>query len=186
MSPRPLALVFLWLFSTSLGNTASAVGGLSEGVLIRLARTPWIASGKLEATQVVYVFIDTECPYCHELMLKLDRVEPAVQVRYVLVAVLREVSLPHAAAILASPDPPRSLHALVEGKTPARGPISPAARESIATNNLLMEALNLAATPGLVYRDSHGSVRAVAGVPDDAAFDEIFRPVKPPASPSPR
>lgn len=184
---RPVAFVALLLalpFTPAIAaaegqGPAASAGGLSEGVMLRLARTPYIAAGDLQSPDIVYVFVDTECPWCHRLMQRLARTQAGVQVRYVLVAVLQEVSLPHAAVILDSKDRAGALARLADGKPLPAGAGSSASRQAIATNNLLMQALELPATPGLVYRDAGGHIRAKAGMPDEAEFTTLFRPASP-------
>ncbi len=170
-----LALGFAPAMRAGTAQSGLEARGLSEGVFLRLGRTPWITLAEAEASEVVYVLIDTECPWCHRLMTQLQRdgARVRVQVRYVLVAVLGDESLPRAAAILDSDNRRGALAALLSGKH-AAGRGSTDSRAAIATNNVLMRALDLPATPGLVYRDAGGAIRALAGMPDPRAYEQIF------------
>ncbi|OZB71633.1 MAG: thiol:disulfide interchange protein DsbG, partial [Lysobacterales bacterium 13-68-4] len=55
-----------------------------------LEKSTWIAEGSPKASRIVYVFNDTECPYCHRLWAAIQPklAKGEVQVRYVMVAVI--------------------------------------------------------------------------------------------------
>jgi protein-disulfide isomerase len=148
---------------------------LSDGLLARLEASQWISLSDASSDRTVYVLIDTECPYCHTLMTRLAQSAPDVQVRYVLVAVLEEASLPRAAAILDSKDRRAALARLLDGGQISRSGGSGASRSTVERNNGFLRALGLVATPGLVYRGDDGAIRALAGIPSDDEVRQIFR-----------
>ena len=43
--------------------------GLTEATWNDLGKSTWIAEGSTTPRRIVYVFTDTECPYCHKLWL---------------------------------------------------------------------------------------------------------------------
>lgn len=147
-----------------------------------LADAAWIAEGAKREGRVVYVFTDTECPYCHRLWQKLQPYLASgdVQVRNVMVAVIAPKSLPRAAAILGAKNPAAALraHEQAFGHSPvaADGPVADALHAKIMANSRLMDRMGASGTPAIVYRDAGGRVRIVTGLPDDARIARIFGP----------
>ncbi len=156
---------------------SAEAAGLSEGVMLRLDRATWIEAGNSAAESIVYVFVDMECPYCRELYSRIEGSNAQVRVRYLPVAVIQASSWGKAAAVLQARDPRAALDSQERGvrDSSAIGVIRADTRDSLELNNLLMAALNLPATPGIVYRDAAGAIHALAGVPDDALYALIFR-----------
>src|SRR5690625_828456 len=83
------------------------VSAFTEAQWKALEKSTWVAEGDKDAGRVVYVFTDTECPYCHKFWKASQPwlEKGGVQVRNILVAVISPQSLPRAAAILAAADP---------------------------------------------------------------------------------
>jgi Protein-disulfide isomerase len=145
-----------------------------------LAKASWIAEGSTHPQRIVYVFTDTECPYCHKLWQATQPMLAAgsVQVRHIIVAVIAPASRHRAAAILDARDPAAALrlhestfeHSAVqpEAKVP------PATATRIAANTALMEKLGIEGTPATVYRDANGSLRILAGLPPVDVLRRIF------------
>ena len=168
-----LFMLGLFLLGTDAwaGEHVPVEKGLSIGVMQRLERSRWIASGAKSAGRVVYVFTDPNCPFCNDLWKALKSARaPDVQVRYLLVAVIDEDSRAKDAAILESKDPAASLEeherAYASGGIAPKASSQPATRETIAVNEDLMRALHIYGTPGLVYLDERGEVAVFAGMPD--------------------
>jgi thiol:disulfide interchange protein DsbG len=153
---------------------------LTEASWNKLAKSTWIAEGAAKPRRIVYVFTDTECPYCHKLWLATQPllVGSDVQVRNIMVAVIDPKSLYRAAAVLDSSDPLVTLrqhedsfgHSSVE---PAKS-VTAATAKHVAANIALMEALNIHGTPAVVYKDSTGQVRMLQGMPSDDHMKTIF------------
>jgi thiol:disulfide interchange protein DsbG len=153
---------------------------LTDATWDELAKATWIAEGPVAAKRVVYVFTDTECPYCHKLWQATQPLLAGgdVQVRNILVAVIAPASQYRAAAILDSNDPLAILrrhensfgHSIVE---PAKT-VSAATAGHIAANIALMEALDIHGTPAVVYKDGSGQVRMLSGMPSDDRLKAIF------------
>lgn len=154
--------------------------GVTEASWNKLAQSTWIAEGSAKPRRIVYVFTDTECPYCHKLWLATQPLLAGsdVQVRNIMVAVIAPQSLNRAAAVLDSNDPLATLqqheksfgHSSVE---PAKT-VPAATAKHIAANIALMEELNIHGTPAVIYKDSTGQVRMLQGMPSDDRLKSIF------------
>ncbi|RGE46948.1 thiol:disulfide interchange protein DsbG [Comamonas testosteroni] len=158
-----------------------------------LERTHWIGDGKPDAPQIAYVFTDPNCPYCNQLWREARPLVQSgqLQLRHILVAVLRPNSEGKAAAILHAPSPEQALashaqaYADAHGKSPdtlgiaalTRIPLS--ARDALANNLSLMNAMGLRATPATVWKNAQGLVQIRTGMPPgllDSVMDK--KPVK--------
>ena len=153
---------------------------LTEASWNKLAQSTWIAEGAAKPGRIVYVFTDTECPYCHKLWLATQPllVGSDVQVRNIMVAVIDPKSLYRAAAVLDSNDPLATLqqHEKSFGHSsikPAKT-VSAATAKHIADNIALMEEFSIHGTPAVIYKDSSGQVRMVQGMPSEARLKAIF------------
>ncbi|SFC92857.1 Thioredoxin-like domain-containing protein [Thiohalospira halophila DSM 15071] len=140
----------------------------------------WVATGAEDPERIIYVFSDPNCPYCHDLW-KATRpyYQEGLQVRHILVGILRPSSPGKAAAILGADDPARTLNEHERnyedgGIEPADNP-DPEARSQLETNRQLMQELGARATPTLFYRDGDGSVQRIAGMPPLEALPDILR-----------
>jgi thiol:disulfide interchange protein DsbG len=159
---------------------AAAASSLSEATWTELGKASWIAEGSSKPKRIVYVFTDTECPYCHKLWLATQPLLAGgdVQVRHVMVAVIAPQSLPRAAAILDAPDPKAALHQHENtfGHSTVKPLASvPAATEKrIAANIALMEKLGIQGTPATVYKDASGKIRIAPGMLPDNRLKPIF------------
>lgn len=159
---------------------AASTPGLNEATWNKLGQSTWVAEGSAKPKRIVYVFTDTECPYCHKLWLASQPLLAGsdVQVRNILVAVIAPKSLNRAAAILDSSDPAATLrqheqsfgHSTVE---PART-VPAATAKHIAANISLMEKLNIQGTPALIYKDNAGKVRMLPGMPSESDLKSVF------------
>jgi thiol:disulfide interchange protein DsbG len=170
----PIFLLCLIALGTDVcvaGNWAPQPAGSPVGLMQRLDRAHWIASGAKSSARVVYVFTDPECPFCNDLWKALKSARaPDVQIRYLLVAVIDADSRGKDAAILESEDPAASLEKhernYARGGVAPKATLQPATSETISVNADLMGALQIYGTPGLVYLDEHNQVKVFAGMPD--------------------
>ena len=108
-----------------LGNLYDAEGNdLSSAPLQKLVYAPmakevwakmetsnWIADGNKDAPRVVYMFSDPNCPYCNMFW---EQARPwvkagKVQLRHIMVGIIREDSPGKSAALLAAKDPQKAL-----------------------------------------------------------------------------
>ena len=166
-----LCLVALCANISAAGNWVVTPAGSPVGLMQRLDRAHWIASGAKSSGRVVYVFTDPNCPFCNDLWKAMKEARaPEVQIRYLLVAVINAESRGKDAAILESPDPAAALekherHFAGGGVAPKLA-LQPATNETVSVNEALMGALHIFGTPGVVYQDEHGEVKVFAGMPD--------------------
>ena len=127
------------------------------------------------------------CPYCNQLWREARPWVQSgqLQLRHVLVAVLRPSSEGKAAAILNAQSPAQALashaqaYADAQGKSPdtlgiaplARIPLS--ARDALANNVSLMSAMGLRATPATIWKNAQGVVQIRTGMPP-GLLDEVM------------
>ncbi len=150
-----------------------------------LADAGWIRDGSEQAERVVYAFTDPNCPFCHRFYEQTrDWVDAnAVQIRHVMVGVLREDSLAKSATLLAADDPSAAL-AAHEGNFD-NGGVTPAnqlpaeAQAQVQSNNTLMSQLGIRGTPSVFYRDEDGAIRLVRGLPRGEQLDAVMGGARP-------
>lgn len=144
-----------------------------------LEATHWIGDGKPDAPQIAYVFTDPNCPYCNQLWRDARPLVQSgqLQLRHILVGILRPSSQGKAAAILAAKAPEQALasHALAyadaHGKNPDTLGIAPlqriplSARDALANNVALMNSMGLRATPATIWINAQGLVQTRTGMP---------------------
>ncbi|SNY78556.1 thiol:disulfide interchange protein DsbG [Enterobacter sp. CC120223-11] len=139
----------------------------------QMEKAHWILDGKKSAPRVVYVFADPYCPYCKQFWKQARPwVESGkVQLRTLMVGVIKPESPATAAAILTSQDPQKTWHDYEEsgGKLQLNIPASvpPAQMEILNTNQKLMDALGANATPAIYYLNKDNILQQVVGLPDD-------------------
>lgn len=151
----------------------------------QLRHAKWVAQGAKTPKHLVYVVIDANCPYCHELWTKLQpHYAQGLQVRYVLVGYLSSSSPGKAAAILEAPSPGEALARneldwgtlpddLGGGIQPKRHP-GPGTLAALRANERLIRDIGVLGTPGLLYRDKDGRVHLIQSVPSDRDLDGIL------------
>lgn len=160
--------------------SAASTPVLDEATWQRLSEASWIAEGAKDPKRIVYVFTDTECPYCHHLWKATQPLlaDGDVQVRHIMVAVIAPQSPGRAAALLDSPDPTATLHQ--HENAFGHSPVVPLKDVPVATlkriqaNNLLMQDLGIEGTPGIVYKDAEGKIRMVVGMQPPDEVKSIF------------
>ena len=159
---------------------AATAPSLSEATWAELGNSNWIAEGSSKPKRIVYVFTDTECPYCQKLWMATQPllVNSNIQVRHIMVAVIAPKSLTRAAAILDASDPKAALHQ--HETTFGHSTIQPlesvpaATEKRIAANIGLMEKLGIQGTPATVYKDAAGKIHIAAGMLPDNRLKAIF------------
>ncbi len=159
---------------------AASTPVLDEATWKRLGQASWVAEGATHPKRIVYVFTDTECPYCHKLWEASQPylAQADIQVRHVLVAVIAPQSAGRAAAILDAPDPKAALQQ--HERAFGHSPISPqkdvpaATAQRIQDNNALMDSLGISGTPATVYKDAAGKIQMAVGMLPADRTREIF------------
>jgi len=148
-----------------------------------LESSAWVADGKADAPRIVYTFSDANCPYCHRFW---DAARPwindgKVQLRHIMVGVIREDSPGKAAAILSARDPSA---ALLKNETSFQsGGIEPvevsaevAAR--LEANQRLMGELGFQGTPAILFKDATGALQRRSGMPQGADMLQVMGEAK--------
>ncbi|MEK7801609.1 MAG: thioredoxin fold domain-containing protein, partial [Pseudomonadota bacterium] len=134
------------------------------------AAANWITIGS-EKAPAFYMFIDPECPHCHDLLQDFRTsgyIEKGlIQLRIIPVGVLSANSLKEAAFLLASPAPQTDLYKHLDGDKKALLADSSANTQGVERNMKLMQTWNLEVTPFSVYKDRMGAVKIIQGRPKD-------------------
>lgn len=146
----------------------------------KLEKNRWIAAGKSDAPQIVYTFADPYCPYCTQFW---QNAQPwlksgKVQLRVLMVGMLRPDSGQKAAAILMSEDPAKTLAEYEDskGKMELKIPttIKPEITKALEANLALMDELGGSATPSIYYLNKDGRLQQHQGLPDEATMKVIM------------
>lgn len=132
-----------------------------------------------KATNVIYVFKDANCGYCHKAYLSLlPYVEAGLEVRWVPVAFLAPNSLDKAAYLISATDKNVALKTLSDnfGKKDASavyGKVTPEIKAALDENAKTMYGLGMEGTPGFVYKDKSGEVKVYPGMPTAQQLEDI-------------
>lgn len=138
----------------------------------QMEKSTWLLDGKKDAPKVIYVFADPFCPYCRQFheMARPWVESGKVQLRTLLVGVIKPESQATAAAILTSADPAKTWHDYEQSggklklETPAS--VAPAQMKILNDNEKLMDTLGASATPAIYYLNDQQMLQQVAGLPD--------------------
>lgn len=136
-----------------------------------LEESHWIADGAKNAERVIYTFTDANCPYCNRFWQQTQPWVEAnkVQVRHVMVGILRQDSGPKAAAMLGAKDPSKALHEhntiFDNGGVKPTFNISADIQAQLDKNYAVMKQLGVSATPVTFYQEADGSVGVRQGLP---------------------
>lgn len=148
----------------------------------QLADATWIRDGDADAPRIVYEITDPNCPYCNQFwQTARPWVEAGdVQIRHVMVGILKADSVPKAATIVGADDPEAALERqernYASGGIEVAEDIPDAARDKILDNNSLMEALGYFATPTILYRKANGDIGLKQGMPRGDDVEKILGP----------
>jgi thiol:disulfide interchange protein DsbG len=166
---------------TSAAMQKAADSRFSEADWKALADSTWVGEGNPKAQRIVYVFVDTRCPFCHRLwqMTQPFMKGDEVQIRNIMVAVISPDSLPEGADVLDASDPSKAWQEneknFGHNPKPEASAGSAASRTKIKANNELMQKLGFFGTPAIVYKDADGKIHSRNGVPQDPRImQEIF------------
>lgn len=171
------------------GNDLSAApldehvrSGQEAEVWQELEQSHWIRDGDPDAERILYTFTDPNCPYCarfHEQ--SRPWVEAGrVQLRHVMVGILRQDSPAKAAALLGADDPVAALQQHQDSDAGIEASPQPREiEERVRANNQLFEGLGLMATPTTYFRRDDGRLEQVQGAPDEARLIEMMGSPRP-------
>ncbi|MNF90203.1 Thiol:disulfide interchange protein DsbG precursor [compost metagenome] len=155
---------------------------MSKEVWAKMEKTAWIADGKADAPRIVYLFSDPNCPYCNMFWQQARPwVESGkVQLRHIMVGIIREDSPGKSAALLAAKYPQKALQdhegAGKGSSLKALKEVPPAIQAKLAANMQLMEELELSATPAIFYMDDKGELQQQQGAPSPDKLVKILGP----------
>lgn len=133
-----------------------------------------------DAPVIVYVFADPFCPYCKQFW---QQARPwvdsgKVQLRTLLVGVIKPESPATAAAILASKDPAKTWHDYEAsgGKLTLKMPETPPSEQLkvLNINQKLMDDLGANVTPAIYYMSKDNTLQQAVGLPDKEKLDIIM------------
>ncbi|MGY3258074.1 thiol:disulfide interchange protein DsbG [Pseudomonas chlororaphis] len=155
---------------------------MAKAVWAKMEKSHWIADGKADAPRVIYLFSDPNCPYCNMFW---EQARPwvnagKVQLRHIMVGIIREDSPGKSAALLAAKDPQKALldHEKA-GKGSSLKPLAKIPAEvqaKLDANMALMDELELSATPAIFYMDDKGELQQQQGAPAPDKLGKIFGP----------
>lgn len=154
--------------------------GLRSGTWSQLEESDWIRDGSPDADRVIYVLTDPNCPFCHRFWRAARPWVEAgrVQLRHIMVGVLKSDSAPKSATLLAAENPAQALveheQGYAEGGVSPAAEIPPEARRAVRRNNTLMKELGFRATPTILYRDGEGGIRSKQGLPRGNELERIM------------
>lgn len=146
----------------------------------RLEKANWLLDGKKDAPVVLYVFADPFCPYCKQFWQQARPwvASGKVQLRTLLVGVIKPESPATAAAILASNDPAKTWHDYEAsgGKMALTVPntISPDHMKTLNMNQKIMDDLGANVTPAIYYMSKENVLQQVVGLPEKAQLDAMM------------
>lgn len=155
---------------------------LSEAAWTKLETATWVQDGDPEAPRIIYTFTDPNCPYCNRFWLAARPwIESGkVQLRHVMVGVIRQDSPAKAAAILQASSPE---DALTENERKhADGGIAPLetvdgdTTEKLNRNAALVTELGFGGTPAIVLKTHDGKIDSFAGMPSPAQLELLLGP----------
>ncbi|WP_406664191.1 thiol:disulfide interchange protein DsbG [Gallaecimonas sp. GXIMD1310] len=147
-----------------------------------LQSSNYIKDGADSAKRVIYMFSDANCPYCNHVWRDARPWVEAgkVQIRHVMVGILRQSSLTKAAAIMASKDPSKTLHNYEQNREHAQLPdmakIPDNIRKELSHNYQLMQQMGINATPAIYFKNDDGQVQRINGAPRGAQLEMVFGP----------
>lgn len=151
----------------------------------KVEQSHWIADGEDSAPRKVYVFTDVNCGFCNRLWVEARPwVESGkVQLRHIMVGIIRENSVGKAATVLADSNPTRRLAAhatyvtsgrpdgLKAGEIASMDVIPAEIQSQISSHHALMASLGLQATPAMVWIDDAGIVQTRTGAPPQTLLE---------------
>lgn len=153
---------------------------MSKEIWAKMEKTAWIQDGKTDAPRIVYLFSDPNCPYCNMFWQQARPwVESGkVQLRHIMVGIIRPDSPGKSAALLSAKDPAKALQdhesAGKASTLKALDTIPDATQKQLAVNQALMEEMGLGATPAIFYQDEQGQLQSQQGAPRPEMLGKIL------------
>ncbi|SHE78438.1 thiol:disulfide interchange protein DsbG [Modicisalibacter ilicicola DSM 19980] len=168
----------------SAAPLAKLVGGPQDAALWqKLEESTWISDGDPAAEHVLYTFTDPNCPYCHRFF---EQTRPwveagKVQLRHIMVGILKKDSPQKAIALLAADDPTQALREHQQGEeVEIPDTLSREQEDELFANNQLMRSLGFGATPTTLYHTGENDRLAVTqGAPGEEKLVEMMGSPRP-------
>ncbi|ALR75936.1 thiol:disulfide interchange protein DsbG [[Enterobacter] lignolyticus] len=178
-------LVSTQTLSADAGQTPSATQNTAsnseeQAIWQRMEQAHWLLDGKKDAPRIIYLFTDPFCPYCRQFWQQsrpwID--SGKVQIRTLLVGVIKPDSPATAAAILSSMDPAKTWRDYEQSS----GKIVPEVSRLIAPDKLkilndnkkILIDLGAAVTPAIYYMNDAKQLQQVVGLPDSASLHAMM------------
>ena len=155
---------------------------MTKAMWSQMETSTWIADGAKTAPKVIYLFSDANCPYCNMFW---EQARPwvksgKVQLRHIMVGVIREDSAAKAAALLSDANPEVALQKHEQaGKSStlkALDKIPKDIQAKLDANMKLMDDMGLSATPSIFYKDENGNVQQQQGAPRPEVLAKMMGP----------
>lgn len=155
---------------------------MTKAMWTQMENSAWIEDGAKTAPKVIYLFSDANCPYCNMFW---EQARPwvksgKVQLRHIMVGVIREDSAAKAAALMADANPEMALQKHEQaGKSSSLKPLQTIPKDIQAKlngNMKLMEDMGLSATPSIFYKDENGHVQQQQGAPRPEVLAKMMGP----------
>lgn len=194
---RPMAVYLTSDGHAIVGTRLNSQGeSVDQAILHQLASKPlsdkqWaqlgaansVVDGQASAARIVYTFTDPNCPYCHRFW---DAARPwvdagKVQIRHIMVGIIKQDSAGKAAAILSAADPSAALleheHNHAKGGIAASQDIPAGIRQTLSENQQLMLSMGFRGTPGIVVRGPDGILSKFSGMPQGEQLEQALGPL---------
>ncbi|WP_227842344.1 thiol:disulfide interchange protein DsbG [Vreelandella zhuhanensis] len=133
----------------------------------QMADHHWVRDGDVDAPRVIYTFSDPNCPYCRKFW---EDAQPwvesgKVQIRHLMVGILKADSPEKAAALLSADNPGDAIAEHFRSGALPDSAGSDQSEQWVSENTQMMRDGQLYATPVTFYQDDDGEVRKVMGAP---------------------
>ena len=127
----------------------------------------WVRDGDADAPRVVYTFSDPNCPYCRKFWQDAQPwVESGeVQIRHLMVGILKADSLKKAAALLSADNPGGAIAEHYRTGAMPNNEGNDQSEQWVSDNTQTMRDGQLYATPVTFYQDGDGKIHKVMGAP---------------------
>lgn len=155
---------------------------MSQRIWSQLDDSTWVADGADSAPRVVYTFSDPNCPFCNRFWQAARPWVDAgkVQLRHVMVGVIKADSANKVATILTAASPSEMLdkneREYAKGGIAGMATVPSGVQSQLDANQRLMHELGFQGTPGILFRDADGVVQRRSGMPAPDDLPTVLGP----------